>query len=251
MLRFAFEKLLARYMGLSDQGQRARTQRLRKALNRLDEVGQPSVWELTPLAIASYVKHLPVQHEAYVDALMLAHLIVYDLGLSIRQTGGAAILPSILIDMAVVFEEYVRRVLAEGLSIDPTILVKDGNKAGEGGAKLSLYDPLKIGKNNPDATPDIVVEKNGVPVLVIDAKYKPAPKMPDRSDVNQVVVYGARYAASNIMVLHAGRTPNRPPAELCGAIGGFQVFNGMIDLGAVPIEDEERSFVAAVRALLL
>ena len=110
---------------------------------------------------------------------------------------------------------------------------------------------LQIGKNNPDATPDIVVEKNGVPVLVIDAKYKPAPKMPDRSDVNQVVVYGARYATSNIMVLHAGRTPNRAPAELCGAIGGFRVYNGMIDLGAVPIEDEERSFVAAIRALLL
>ncbi|WP_127900544.1 5-methylcytosine restriction system specificity protein McrC [Solirhodobacter olei] len=250
LLRHAFEKLLARYLGLSEPTQRLRTQRLRAAIARLEGVGRASPSELTTQAIAQYVTRLPYHHEAYADALLVAHLVVYDLGLSIRQAGGVAILPSILIDMALVFEAYVRRVLAEGLADDPSLEVKDGNRAGDGGAKLALYDPLAVGTNNPAVTPDIVIERDGTPVLVIDTKYKPAPRMPDRGDVNQVVVYGIRYSADRIMLLHAGRPEGRDQAEFCGEIGGFKVFNGMIDLDAVPIEDEERAFVAAVRALL-
>ena len=181
---------------------------------------------------------------------MVTHLIVYDLGLSIRQAGGIAILPSILIDMATVFEGYMRRVLADGLADDPAIQVKDGNREGDGGAKLLLYDPVQAGLKSPDATPDMVIEVDGRPVLIIDAKYKPAPKLPDRSDVNQVIVYGARYATPRVMLLHAGRPQGRAPLELCGSIGGFNVYNGMIDLNATPIEDEEKAFVAAVRAPL-
>lgn len=250
LLRHAFEKLLARYIGIQDQKQRARTLRLRKAVARLGDVRRASPSDLTPHAIAGYIRHLPVHHEHYTDALMVAHLIVYDLGLSIRQAGGIAILPSILIDLAAVFESYIRRILAEGLADDPSIQVKDGNKEGDSGAKVLLYNPIRAGLNNPNVTPDIVIEVNGIPALVIDAKYKPAPRLPDRSDVNQVVVYGARYAAPRIMVLHAGRPQNRPPAELCGSIGSFEVFNGMVNLGASVIEDEEKAFVAAIRALI-
>ncbi|WP_334150408.1 5-methylcytosine restriction system specificity protein McrC [Hyphomicrobium sp.] len=170
--------------------------------------------------------------------------------LRLLQAGGIAILPSILIDMESVFEIYIRRVLAEGLADDRSIRVRDGNKEGDGGARRPLYAPARAGLKNPDVKPDVVIEVNGAPKLVIDAKYKRAPDMPDRGDVNQVVVYGARYAAPRIMVLHAGRLQNRPSAELCGSIGGFEVFNGMVDLGAAAIEDEEEAFVAAIRALL-
>lgn len=250
LLRHAIEKLLARYIGVAEQNQRARTLRLRKALVRLGDVQRAVASDLTPQAIAGYLKQLPVHHEHYADALMVAHLIVYELGLSIRQAGGIAILPSILIDMATVFESYIRRVLADGLADDPSIEVKDGNKEGDGGAKLLLYDPIQPGLKSPDATPDIVIEVNGSPALIIDAKYKPAPKLPDRSDVNQVVVYGARYGTHRVMLLHAGRPSDRAPVEHCGSIGGFAVYNGMIDLNATSIEDEERAFVSAIRALL-
>lgn len=250
LLRHAFERLLEHYLAPADSGQRTRTQGLRRALARLDGVSRASPWELTTQAIAGHVNRLPYHHEAYADALKTAHLVVYDLGLSIRQAGGSAVLPSILIDMAVVFEAYMRRVLTEGLADDPSLEVKDGNKSGNGGAKLSLYDPLAVTQDNPLVTPDIVIERAGIPVLVIDAKYKPAPKMPDRGDVNQVVVYGVRYSTERIMLLHAGRPDRRAHAELCGKIGGFEVYNGMIDLGAVPIEDEERAFASAVRAVL-
>ncbi len=250
LLRHAFEKLLTRYIGIPDQNQRARILRLRKTLIRLGDVQRALPSDLTPQAIAGYLKQLAVHHEHYADALMVAHLIVYDLGLSIRQAGGIAILPSILIDMAKVFESYMRRVLADGFADDPAIQVKDGNKEGDGGAKLLLYDPIRAGLNNPDATPDIIIEVNGRAVLVIDTKYKPAPKIPDRSDVNQVIVYGARYTTARVMLLHAERPRGRSSIELCGSIGGFQVYNGMTDLSAKRIEDEEKAFAAAVRALL-
>ena len=161
LLRHAFEKLLSKYLGLVDPSQRIRTQRLRKAFVRLDGVGRAASSELTTQAIARYVQQLPHQHEVYADAILVAHLVVHDLGLSIRGAGGTAILPSILIDMAVVFEAYMRRVLAEGLANDPSLEVKDGNKAGDGGAKLALYEPLAIGKDNPPVTPDIVIERAG------------------------------------------------------------------------------------------
>ncbi len=250
LLRHAFEKLLARYIGIRDQKQRSRTLRLRKAVAHLGDVRWASPNDLTPQAIAGYIRHLPVHHKHYANALMVAHLIVYDLGLSIRQAGGIAILPSVLIDMSAVFESYIRRVLAEGLADNPAIRVKDGNKDGDRGAKVLLYDPIRAGLNSPEATPDIVIEVNGIPALVIDAKYKPAAKLPDRGDVNQVVVYGARYAAPRIMVLHADRPQNRQPAEFCGSIGSFEVFNGMVDLRASAMEDEEKTFVAAIQALL-
>lgn len=80
---------------------------------------------------------------------------------------------------------------------------------------------------------------------MIDTKYKSAPKIPERGDVNQVIVYGVRYATDRIMLLHAGRPTGRGHAEHCGDIGGFKVYNGMIDLDAVSIEEEERMFVSA------
>jgi 5-methylcytosine-specific restriction enzyme subunit McrC len=250
LLRHALEKLLARYSGINEQNQRVRTLRLRKALLRLGDVQKASASDLTPQAIARYMRQLPTHHEHYVDAFMVAHLIAYDLGLSIRKAGGVAILPSILIDMASVFESYMRRVLADGFADDPAIRVKDGNREGSGGAKLLLYDPIQAGFKNPDVTPDIVIEVNEIPALVIDAKYKPAPKLPDRSDVNQVLVYGVRYATPRVMLLHAGRASDRALTELCGSIGGYEIYNGMVDLNAVSIADEERAFVASVRALL-
>lgn len=249
-LLYAFEKLLARYVGVREGGQRVRTLRLRKAVARLDDVGQPLVSEVTPQAISGLIRRLPTQHEHYADALMIAQIIIFDMGLSIRGSGGVAILPSIVIDMAKVFENYIRRVLATGLRAENRVEVKDGNKGGQGGAKTDLFNPIRDGLKNPAVTPDIVINVDGESKLVIDAKYKAAPKVPDRGDLNQVILYGARYGSDRVMLLHAGRPNGRDPVEFCGNVGKYQVYNGMIDLNAEPIEDEEARFVAAVRALL-
>lgn len=61
LLRHAFEKLLARYIGIQDQKQRARTLRLRKAVARLGDVRRASPSDLTPQAIAGYIRQASPQ----------------------------------------------------------------------------------------------------------------------------------------------------------------------------------------------
>ncbi|MCG6116149.1 MAG: McrC family protein [Mesorhizobium sp.] len=250
VLRVSFEKLLTRYLETRTDGQRGRTLKLKKAFERLSGVGRPMSSEISPEAIASYVQRLPLDHEQYADALMIAQIVLSDSGLAIRGDGGVAILPSLLINMALVFEDYIRRVLRDGLLDDGDVEVKDGNKGGGEGAKVFLFDPPPTGVENPGVTPDIVISVAGRTRLVIDAKYKKGPRLPDRNDISQVILYGARYDANRVMVLHAGRPADRQNAEFCGRIGTFDVYNGMMDLNAPSIEAEEAAFVSAVRALL-
>jgi len=250
VLRLAFEKLLARYAGIVPDSQRTRSKRLRRAFQKLEDVSRPTARETTPTSIAQYIRSLPPQHEHYADALMVAQLVIHDAGISIRGSGGVAILPSILIDMAKSFEDYIRRVLADHLGHDPRVSVKDGNIGGDLGAMVRLFDPVLEGLANPKVTPDIVIEVDGKTRLVIDAKYKPAPAVPDRDDINQVVLYGARYGTDRVMVLHSERPNNRPHLELSGQVGTFKIYNGMVDLNATQIEIEEAQLAAAVRGLL-
>lgn len=250
ILRFAFEKLLARYHGNKSQTQRRRILRIRQAAARLEDLGKPSRLDLASEAVARTIRHLPIQHEGYADALMLAQLIISDSGFSIRGNDGMAILPSIIIDMAKVFESYVRRVLADHFKDDAEVAVWDGNSAVPAGARTVLFDPIEPGVKNVPVTPDIVIEVKGIVRLVIDAKYKPAPKQPDRDDVNQVVLYGARYGAERVMLLHAGRAENDANVSLLGQVGPYQVYNARADLNAANIENEERQLAEAIAALL-
>lgn len=251
VLRFAFEKLLAHYLGIRQDRHKARIKRLRNALHRLEDVNRPTSAEVSPSAIARYVRELPSMHEHYADALMTAQLIIYDAGIAVRGTGKIAILPSILIDMANVFENYIRRVLADGLGDDVRYSVKDGNIGGQTGARTLLFDDVPDGTENSRVTPDIVISIDGKPVLVIDAKYKPAPpRLPDRYDINQVILYGAKYGTDKVMVLHSERPDARANVERCGSVGAYSLFLGMIDLGVEDMAAEEEKFVAAVRALL-
>jgi len=250
VLRYAFEKLLARYIGNREDRNRNRLQRLKRAVDRLDAVARPAPGELAASAIANIVNRLPGERPDYADAMMVAQLIIFDASPAIRGAGEVALLPSLLIDMAKVFEDYARRVLADGLRHDVRVAVKDGNLGGLQGAKTVLFDPVRDGMKNPPVTPDIVLELNSKTTIIIDAKYKAAPSVPDRSDINQVVLYGAKYGAPHVILLHAGRPVGRPHVELCGKVGDFNVYNGMLDLNAESIEKEEAAFVRAIAALI-
>lgn len=251
VLLFAFEKLFARYFGDRSQSMRHRIRRLERAIDRLEDVTPARPHEISPRAMGSYLRDLPAHHEHYADALLVAQLIVSDVGLSIRNADGTTILPSILIDMSKVFEAYVRRVLADHLESDPRISVKDGNAAPPLGVATKLFEPYNVqGKANPDMTPDIVIEVDGVTRLVIDVKYKSARKLPDREDTEQAITYGARYGCDHVMLLHAGRAASQGHADHVGNVGTFAVYNGLMNLEADPIEDEEAQLAEAIRLLL-
>lgn len=250
IISYAVEKLLARYVGNSEPNQKKRVHRLRRSLQRLRGIPHATTTDISPTSIANLVRRLSLQHGHYANALMISQLIIFDASLEIRGSGGTAVLPSILINMATVFEDYMRNVLNSGFKSEVRVEVKDGNRGDRSGAKVALFDPIRAGLKNPTVTPDIVVFVDGRPKLVIDAKYKDGPIIPDRNDINQAILYGARYDADHVMLLHASRPLGRDSIEFCGKIGRFSVYNGMVDLGSDPIVEEEARFAEATRSLL-
>src|SRR5579862_436400 len=127
---------------------------------------------------------LPSTRSYYRNALDIARLIVMSAAVSFDQPGINVQMPSVVIRMYEVFEDYVRNVLGSALTGDG-LRVLDGNTV----AKKLLYDSAP----SEDATPDIVVRRGSDTVALLDTKYKPAKGDPDRDDVNQIVAYGASY----------------------------------------------------------
>ncbi|MFV3132037.1 5-methylcytosine restriction system specificity protein McrC [Niveispirillum sp. KHB5.9] len=251
LLLFALEKLFARYFGDRSQSMYRRLRRCEQAISRLADVTVAQLHEVSPEAVNSYLRNLPVHHEHYADALLLAQLIVSEAGLSIRNADGLIVLPSILIDMSKVFESYVRRVLANYLELDSRISVKDGNAMPPIGSAMKLFEPYNVrGRENPAMTPDIVIEFENVTRLVIDVKYKPERNLPDRGDTEQAVTYGARYECNKVMLLHAGRSAAQGQVNHVGNVGIFSVYNGLINLNAENIEKEEFNLAEKIRSLL-
>lgn len=248
-LKHALERLLRRYLDMSTSAEHeVRLRRIRDSLEQLDGVSAAKLADLAPAAMAAVIRHLPGSHESYVDALAFAQIVNLDLGLAIRGEGGVAILPSILVDMSVVFESYLRELLSRN-SAASDLVVKDGNKGGMAGARCPMFTELRQGLSNPAATPDIVIDDLTSTRLVIDAKYKPPKALPDRSDLNQVIAYGERYGCSKVMLAYPGRKGDEPHVELVGKVRNCSVFTARIDLAAQDMEAEEAVFVQQVQAV--
>lgn len=250
ILRLAFERLLQQTLTLPATSPRtARNAQMRRALDRLEGIRRPTTGEMSTQAVATYLDRLPQHHEHYADALMLAQLVLAGAGLAIRAHGNLAVLPTILIDMEDVFERYARWLLSVEIPDAGLGEVRDGNVAGEHGAKEMMFATAASEMNSP-MKPDIVVVRDGGTRLVIDAKYKPLEKAPDRQDLNQVIAYGARYGSPRVMLLYASRKRTEPSTQALGTVGSMEVLVGRMDLGSADIQAEEHAFAAAVKALL-
>jgi 5-methylcytosine-specific restriction enzyme subunit McrC len=148
--------------------------------------------------------------------------------------------------MADIFESYAREVLRQGLAAVSGYKVLDGNIAGADGAKRDLFDSFDLEGSNPSATPDIVVEGDGRILAVIDVKYKPSRKIPDRSEINQIMCYGARYDCDKVMILYPQPIKDQAPVCSIGMIGPIQVLRASLDLKAADLKAEEKSFATAI-----
>ncbi len=251
VLRLAFERLLQQSLSLPETDARTvRHGQMRRALDRLGDVRRPTAAEMSPAAVATYLDRLPLHHEHYADALRLAQLALAGAGLAIRSHGNLAVLPTILIDMEDVFERYARRLLAAEVQATGLGEVRDGNLDGSTGAKAMMFLNAPRGAPNSPMRPDIVVVQEGAARLVIDAKYKPLEKVPDRGDLNQVIAYGARYASPRVMLLYARRDESEPHVLRLGEVGGIEVLVGRMDLDGEDIKAEEAAFVQAVKSLI-
>jgi 5-methylcytosine-specific restriction enzyme subunit McrC len=184
---------------------------------------------------------LPATRTYYRNALDVARLVVMSASLAFDRPGADVFMPSIVIEMYDVFESYTRNVLAAGLAGEPLLQVLNGNAEGR---KL-LYDQAP----SEDATPDVVIEREEVPVVVLDVKYKPAEKKPQRDDLNQVITYGVSYRSEAVIVVQPQADgSDRQGLIHLGDIDGRPVYQYVFNL-AGELGDEEAAFVGAVGAI--
>ena len=243
LLRSALQELIMEYSrGKDDRRARARCRRLRQAAEHLRGVGFAAANDRNQRAAEGHAEALRRHRRTYADPLRVAGLICERRGIALRGREGSLTLPVILIDMADVFERYVRDTLKRiGRSIGG-YEVLDGNVWPPTGAGVALFDRLDVEAKNPNATPDIVIRSGEQVVAVVDVKYKPAKAIPQRSELNQIVCYGERYGAPKVMIVYPEASAGEDRVCSVGTIGATQVFKAHLDLGRQDLQAEEELF---------
>ncbi|PJI93557.1 McrC family protein [Luteimicrobium subarcticum] len=139
----------------------------------------------------------------YQPALRLGEQVLRSVGLS--TTAGGASVAAFVVDMAVVFEDFVTVALREAFGV----LSPLGRTVGQFGAWLDERSRVR-------ARPDVVHTVRGVPRLVLDAKYK-------------LGYSDGSYPTADVYQLHAYCTA-------LGLLRGYLVYAGSRRVGAAPVE---------------
>lgn len=189
----------------------------------LDLVGGSTIAE-----IRRNVGRFPAKYQSYSRALWLAYVVLFKREIQIHQVGPASF-QSILINMALVFEDFVRAVLKshiEGL----------GNQWGSGDGNQNPI-PLFQDSDKCNTKPDVYVSKGDKAVLIVDAKYKPSIRADDRYEI--IAFMEASGATDAVMVCPYLGTGSK--YELDGTtVSGRRIHILRFDLGSTDISAEER-----------
>ncbi len=170
----------------------------------------------------------------YAAALAVARTILTQRGVELPAEGTDVPLPSLLIDMDTLFEDYVRAVLARSFK------VLNGNTNG----MRPLFDDVA----EPPAKPDVVLlGSNSNAVAVLDAKYK---ANVGRDDLNQLIAYAVTYRVENVLVVAPQMDGEATSVELIGRIGLLRLLLVRVNLASVDAEAQERRLVEIVGAEL-
>jgi len=188
------------------------------------------------------------KYSAYKRIIPICKAIIKDKGIKLESFRGDIKASSILVKVDLVFEDYNRNMLKKELGKNSKIRVLDGNKDGKNGAKKPLFD----NKNEPEATPDIVIEKesSGEYEIVIEVKYKPVPKnrYPKRSDMNQLIAYSSSYKSKKAVLLHLSK--EKEYWQKIGNIGSTDFYKYGFCIGADDIEDQDTKLADFIRSLI-
>jgi hypothetical protein len=171
----------------------------------------------------------------------------------IDQTGRRLQLPSLLIDMDDVFENYIREVLRRAADTDSwTCAVLDGNAGPPKGAGWKVFrDP---GDEQVVTSPDVVCRRRDTQQprdpVVLEVKYKPTAARVDRDHLDQGLTYGLTYGAEHVVIVQPlGFKPAHTGLRRLGTVGGITCHVYSIDLSA-DLDLEERDLQTAVRGLI-
>jgi 5-methylcytosine-specific restriction enzyme subunit McrC len=245
-LKYALWLLCRRYMSLRSPG--ADSRRLHRTLNGLyagfDGVELDHSRRFMQDGSVQGSKPLPASRPYYRDALNVALAAIQQRTILIEDATGPLRMPSVVLDMNVVFEAYVRNVLREhAVSASWQARVLDGNEAG----RKDLYNA----KPSPPATPDVVIRPHAGPPLIIEIKNVPVGGASARDAVHQAITYALSYRADRVILVHPrGRTGPSSGMSYVGDVDHVSVYQYRFDLGSGDLDAEAWRFGAAVGDLL-
>ena len=253
-LKYAIWLLAQRYVMITPRkGQRGIVIELNRLYNLFGKTRLDKSKRFLKDSLVSDPNRLPPLRSYYAQALYIATTIIENRGVDFDRKGGDVLLPSMIFDFDVVFENYLRAVLQEQFSVlAPYLRVLDGNLGGtSGGAKL-LFDTSTLKEK---ANPDIVIrqdnaDKEALYPIIIDAKYKPV-ENPDRSDINQAIGYGLSYGCHNVVLAHPRREGGAVGLRLIGTIKGFNFYQYIFDLANKNPQEEESKFAKEILSLAI
>lgn len=182
---------------------------------------------------------------AYRRALAVAVAVLSERSPSLMAGGGPLALTSVIYNLSVAFEDYVRNVLR----LEAELGVHDGNQAPPAGAGRKLFSqPATADLAKMVASPDIILGPPKTPWVAADVKYKIFGDAPDREDLNQVLTYAIAYDVDKCLLIYPAGDSLKGLLD-CGSIGSKRVYCYGIDLKADDLAAEESAMKATLLAL--
>lgn len=212
--------------------------RLSNAIAPLRSVDDRSIYAaLIAKETPRLLRGLSAAYAHYETPLWLAYLIATNSGVVVERFGPTR-LESLVINVAEVFEAYVRRVCVEAQRDVLDCRVEDGNER-----------PLRLfaqGGSFP-IKPDIYFVRGGTIPAVADAKYKQKPSEEDRYALLAYCEATGAQRGAFILPAEAGRSEN----EYSGtSLGGKRIEVIRVNLAAPDLRVEEARFLTSIGSLL-
>lgn len=202
------------------------------ALGQLAPIAE---WEGTRTELVDRLSRklsIPAVYRPYYTEPLWAAFAVLQGALPDVSSAGTVRLESLIVDVSMVFEAFVRRELEEGLAARGYV-VEDGNKT---------PSPFFAAGDSLVVKPDIVVRWEGEPLLVLDAKYKRKPTEQDRYELLSFMDALGVAVGGFICPAHGVER-----SRLMGETASGKVMHSLrYDLGAVDSDDEAKRLVADV-----
>lgn len=240
LVKSALQKVASYYSNNQD----ADSESLRRAIEALMpifsrvELGSAGLNQRR-ISIGRMIADLPSGKKWYAGLLWLSYLINGNKGVKIESLGAASF-DTMVIDMAVVFESFVRNVVSTKIhQIGDDLVLRDGNR---------FPLPLFMDRNEHTVHPDLYLLRRGKPIVVIDAKYKPAFKASDRYEV----LAFCDALRVRLAILLAPQIPGTCRKKYLGITpSGIRLVELRINLGAEDLVEEENTFLSELKNLLL
>lgn len=183
---------------------------------------------------------VPLDRPYIADLIKLSSLIRIFLKRKIPPYPGAAVeVPTLYIDMNMLFESFVRKVMAmaaQRLRIDRGIEI-DVRKAGKQEQSLILEPEDKV--DRAYLVPDIIIELDRKPIAVGDVKYKKEPDPEsDRDSINQIYTYMHGWSVDRGFLIYPALedkpSTNRPPYDHYKLKGEKELYITRIHMNEIP-----------------